>query len=263
MSVLAEQTGLTSKQQAFVNAYLSNGHNATQAAKTAGYSGDLKQLSVIGNENLNKLCIRNALSYRTTNAIKRTDKRIVDVYLEFQKNLEFVGKLRDASEKWLQHPESDVFSIDPRGDEIDIVYFDYEDKDQSGNPKRKVACLQDVLAKLQGTRYESDAQFIKTVDLREYALKAVDRIETTLDKFAKMGGDYSKEKENPQTLAVFRTTIERLAADPRIETIEQFVEQLFAAIPAFQQLQDSVTSKEFFLVNKGDYEKIQQLKGVQ
>jgi phage terminase small subunit len=32
------QTALTSKQRAFVNAYLSNGFNAVQAAHTAGYA---------------------------------------------------------------------------------------------------------------------------------------------------------------------------------------------------------------------------------
>ena len=118
---------------------------------------------------------------------------------EFVKNLEFVGKLRDASERWLVDPANpDTFTIDPRADEIDCVYFDYEDKDAQGNPKRKVECLQELLARLQGTRYESDTQFVKAADIREFALKTCDRIDTTLDKFAKMGGEYTKERVNPQ-----------------------------------------------------------------
>lgn len=43
---------LTGKQQAFINAYLSNGFNATEAARTAGYKGNDNVLGVTGHENL-------------------------------------------------------------------------------------------------------------------------------------------------------------------------------------------------------------------
>lgn len=49
-----ENSQLTDKQQAFVNAYLSNGFNATRAAKAAGYKGSNKSLAVIGSDNLRK-----------------------------------------------------------------------------------------------------------------------------------------------------------------------------------------------------------------
>lgn len=44
--------GLTGKQQAFINAYLSNGFNATEAARQAGYEGNDNVLGVTGHENL-------------------------------------------------------------------------------------------------------------------------------------------------------------------------------------------------------------------
>ncbi len=50
---------LTGKQRAFVNAYLSNGFNATNAALTAGYSVD--SAHVIGSDNLKKVKIREAI----------------------------------------------------------------------------------------------------------------------------------------------------------------------------------------------------------
>lgn len=45
---------LTGKQNAFVVAYLKNGFNATQAARTAGYKGNDNTLAVVGCENLRK-----------------------------------------------------------------------------------------------------------------------------------------------------------------------------------------------------------------
>lgn len=47
---------LTLKQQKWIDAYIANGGNATEAARLAGYdSTDYKTLSVIGTENLAKL----------------------------------------------------------------------------------------------------------------------------------------------------------------------------------------------------------------
>lgn len=46
--------GLTGKQQAFINAYLTNGFNATDAARQAGYEGNENTLSSVGYENLRK-----------------------------------------------------------------------------------------------------------------------------------------------------------------------------------------------------------------
>ncbi|HOR65814.1 MAG TPA: terminase small subunit [Candidatus Sumerlaeota bacterium] len=53
---------LTLRQKRFINAYLANGGNATQAAIKAGYSK--KTASVIGQQNLNKLYIADAIKER-------------------------------------------------------------------------------------------------------------------------------------------------------------------------------------------------------
>lgn len=45
---------LTGKQKVFVEAYLANGFNATEAARTAGYKGNDNTLSSVGYENLRK-----------------------------------------------------------------------------------------------------------------------------------------------------------------------------------------------------------------
>ncbi len=212
MSVIAEQVGLTNKQQKFIDAYLTNGLNAADAARTAGYQGNAKQLSVIGNQNLNKLSIRQAIARRTQRDAVKADKRVINVYAEFEKNLEFVGKLRDAATKWLIDPDDpEQFTIDPRADEIDVVYYD------GITPRR--ATLAELLNRVEAIA-SSPTPFVKTVDLREYALKVIDRLDTAIDKFAKIEGIYTADKSNPADLkSVARTVAEfrqRIATDAEI-----------------------------------------------
>ena len=60
--------GLTTKQRLFVESYLSNGFNATEAARAAGYKGDSRTLAVVGFENLRKPNIAALVSARINEA---------------------------------------------------------------------------------------------------------------------------------------------------------------------------------------------------
>lgn len=61
--------GLTTKQRLFIESYLSNGFNATEAARSAGYKAkDDHSLASIGYENLRKLEIAAVVSERINEA---------------------------------------------------------------------------------------------------------------------------------------------------------------------------------------------------
>lgn len=60
--------GLTTKQRLFVETYLSNGFNATDAARVAGYKGNDTTLSAVGYENLRKPQIAAVVSERINEA---------------------------------------------------------------------------------------------------------------------------------------------------------------------------------------------------
>lgn len=60
--------GLTTKQRMFVEAYLSNGFNATEAARMAGYQGNDVTLAAVGYENLRKPQIATVVSARINEA---------------------------------------------------------------------------------------------------------------------------------------------------------------------------------------------------
>lgn len=184
---------LTPKQRAFVHAYQGEAKgNGVQAARIAGYKGKDETLRAIASENLTKPNIRSILAQNTAQASAIAQKQAINVYEEFRKNFEFVGKLRGACENWLN--VGGEFAIEPRTNEIDVVYWDQATKQHVTERLDRVLAKAELLGELPKL-----TPFIKTVDLREYALKVIDRIDTTLDKFAKMGGDYTKERENPAT----------------------------------------------------------------
>jgi phage terminase small subunit len=64
MTARKKKNKLTNKQRAFVENYLANGFNATQAASDAGYSGSYGTLRSIGSENLTKPNIQEVIQER-------------------------------------------------------------------------------------------------------------------------------------------------------------------------------------------------------
>lgn len=131
------------------------------------------------------------------------DKRevAVNVRKEFGEQLKFAKKLREAAEEYLSS-ESDPMRLVliPRADEIEVVYFDFADKTERGEPKKKTASLHALLAKTEGLNIEADKINIKHVDMRKFALDAINTTDTCIDKFAKLGGDYTRDKVNPANI---------------------------------------------------------------
>ena len=68
--------GLTNKQANFIESFLSNGGNATQAARDAGYSGTPDTLKQVASENLAKPYIRRRIAERMQEARIHTDEVI-------------------------------------------------------------------------------------------------------------------------------------------------------------------------------------------
>jgi len=73
---------LTAKQQAFVDAYCSNGMNATQAAIAAGYSE--KTARSVGSENLTKPDIAKVIKQHTDKTAKRCEITVDSLIAELE-----------------------------------------------------------------------------------------------------------------------------------------------------------------------------------
>ncbi len=149
------------------------------------------------------------------------EKRIegaINHYEEIREQLKFAKDLQTAARLWLTDPETGKLTLNPRADEVSIVYLDYADLNAQFEPKKKKALLQDIIDNIQSVNANFGAQtsIIKTTDLRNYALDTIKICDVVLDKFARVDGHYTKEKENPEEFTTLKSLIEKRAQEKGI-----------------------------------------------
>lgn len=151
----------------------------------------------------------------------------IDHHDELNAQMNSARKLREAAERWLSDPNNkDQFTLAPRGEEIDVVYYD---NSVEGSPLLKTESLQVILDRLNGVKIKPIKIVVKTVDMREFALKTIDSCDKVLDKFAKTQGlyqqDATNEADRPTAVAKligeFLTDHPDIASDPALR--EEFV----------------------------------------
>lgn len=145
-------------------------------------------------------------------------ERAISAYEENIEQLELARQLRLAAIRYLQDPDDPLrLTIVPQAHEIEIVYHDYNDMITLNNgrevPKKKKAMLSAILQSLAQEGFEPEKYQFKTIDIRKYALDAISTTDMVIDKFARMAGDYQKNRANendPAQLA--QELMERLIA---------------------------------------------------
>lgn len=100
----------------------------------------------------------------------------IDVMAGLTKQVERVTRLSDAVDRWLQDPDDPTqYDINPRSDDVSVVYFDYTDLTPNGQPKRKKEKLSTLLAKIDDShRAVVQSAEIRIADPRELLIKAAD-----------------------------------------------------------------------------------------
>ncbi len=123
-------------------------------------------------------------------------------------------KMFDAFDKWLRDPDNpDEYNIDPRDDEMTIVYLDHTDHDQHGNPKQKKDTLRRLLREINANLDKEGIQVMsKAVDNRKLYLDTFKTITDRLEQMAKFYGLFKKDAENPETIAKLTEKVAYTAA---------------------------------------------------
>lgn len=147
-----------------------------------------------------KECIPGAVAnaYRIANEQKLIGA-VVDVHQEFFELLQYAKKIRLASQEWLTD-ETGKINLNPRADEITVVYYDPNDTNTRGEPKKKTEDLQTLLERIEGKNISRPFASFRGADIRDLALKTIDRCDSLVDKFARLEGKYSQDKPNAEAI---------------------------------------------------------------
>ncbi len=96
----------------------------------------------------------------------------LDLLQQIARQVERVGLLSDATDHWLRDPEDPSrYSIDPRPEDISVVYHSPGD---DGKPIRRKRRLSEIIGEIEGTGLTVDHVETKHADPRELLLKAAD-----------------------------------------------------------------------------------------
>lgn len=120
----------------------------------------------------------------------------IDHHVQLATLFNDVMKYKRSANKWLQDPDDpDEFTLEPRADEIDVIY---SVRDGNGSPVKIRKSLKDIILDIENTQpdWTVETVFVKSADIREYALKVMDRADMFLDKFAKTQGLYRQDAPN-------------------------------------------------------------------
>lgn len=153
---------------------------------------------------------------------KHREQQAINVYDEFKEQLAFAKDLRLAAREYLSDVNDPLkLSITPKAHEIEVTYFDHNDMQMVGDvmmPKKKTAQLSTILESIftEGN-LEPDKYKITTIDIRKFALDAINTTDTCIDKFAKLSGEYTKDKENPADLSRVASAVKEYRASLQVE----------------------------------------------
>jgi hypothetical protein len=132
-------------------------------------------------------------------------KRVIEVYDEMTEQFQFAKEIRLAAEEYLSDPrDPSKISLAARADEVDVIYFEIERRDDGEIKKvRKVATAQELLLRLKEVNPDLMIDAFRAprkIDIRKYALDVIATVDVVLDKFARIEGVYTKERDNSQTI---------------------------------------------------------------
>ena len=140
----------------------------------------------------------NCLSLEVSALIK--EKKIhgaINFNSEIEKQFYFAKELITASREYLSDEYGNITLV-PRSTEIEVMYDDFSDLNNQGEPKKKTATLSALLIRAEAGNIKPLKITAKHVDIRQFALNAISTGSDVLDKVAKVQGIYQKERNNNQ-----------------------------------------------------------------
>jgi len=135
------------------------------------------------------------------------EQRKIEAAIDFEKELAdaffSVKKQVLALERWLSDPDDpERFSLEPRADDLLVIYQDNNDLTQQGDAKVKKATLKQLLLDIAEKKPWDFVQVVnQQYDNRKLYLETMKTLGDKMDRYAKIHGMFTKDKENPSDIA--------------------------------------------------------------
>lgn len=131
------------------------------------------------------------------------------------KGSDMLHDLLNACHNWLRDPENPLeYNLDPRDNEINVVYLDHNMLDGRGNPTRRTDTLRALLERVSTNGIDPQWTKASSVDVREYTLKTIGKLTEMLEFYARLCGMFQKERENEHDeRAKFERELDRVMAE--------------------------------------------------
>lgn len=133
---------------------------------------------------------------------KRKIDNAVDALAELCEQLEFAKELKQAAKEFLRDDNGKI-ELMPRTHEIDVLIEEF----RGNRAVRSTVTLRDLIDRVDGKGFDVISAASPYIDIRKFALEAIRTTDPIIDKFLKIEGLYTKDRDNPDEL---RNTIEAI-----------------------------------------------------
>lgn len=111
---------------------------------------------------------------------------------ELERCFRRINKVFDACDQYLRDADNpDRYSLDPRAEDVSVIYHDQADTNARGEPRRKRARLSRLLALAANGSLDIERVEWRIADPRELILKSASQLHQHLDMLAKLRGSIS------------------------------------------------------------------------
>lgn len=123
---------------------------------------------------------------------------------EIEEVMEKAKRMLDACDEWLQDPDAPgKYNLDPRGHEVEIVYYDTSSTAEDEKPIRRRRPLQQVLDDIAGAGRNPIEVKISQADPRKLILDSVNSLSRLLEVMGRVRGEIQDVTYNISTSEVW------------------------------------------------------------
>ncbi len=146
----------------------------------------------------------------------------LDIRAQLRRHTERVNLLSDACDAWLRDPDDPSrYTLDPRAEDLMVLYEDLTDRTRGGDPKRKRATLADLLERVSSLDIAVQVVERKHADPRELVLKTADAAKAQMTLLVTVLDKLHSQQQVEAFRAAVLAAIDEAAPDVRDRIIEK------------------------------------------